>query len=199
MSTVSNKELSRQFRVLGQTISMHASLKSRYERRALTLEILLLACSVVFCATTFAKDEVFERLGLLPDTVHYVLGIASLIAFFASLVALRVDWKGQSIRHKDAVAKLSSVLALFRRFRLEDGSLADDRADELNQSYWEAVNNMVAIPHNQFTVLKARHLRKVEISKMSSSNPGCPVFLLKVVVFCRSIGKFLRGHGDKEN
>lgn len=192
MAIISEKEISRQFRVLDQTLSIHAMLKSRYARLALTLEILLLACSVIFCATTFARDDVFTQVGLLPKNVQYVLGIASITAFFASLFALRVDWKGKSIRHKDAVQKLSQVLALFRRLRMEDGTWPKDRAAELNQTYWEAMNNVIEIPPNQFNTLKARHLRKVEISKMSSSVPGCPVFLLRLILFCRSINKAFR-------
>ena len=187
MSSVSQKEVERQFRVLDQTLSIHAILKSRYARCALTLEIILLACSVTFCATTFARDEVFTQIGLSAEIVRYILGVASIAAFFASLFALKVDWKGKSGFHSDAVKKLSLTLALFRKSRKEDGTWPQEKAEELNQAYWEAMNNVVEIPPNQFVSLKAKHLRKVEISKMSSSNPGCPVFLLRLVLFGRCI------------
>ena len=195
VSPISENELNRQFRVLDQTLSIHAMLKDRYARLALILEIVLLACSVVFCATTFARDDVFMQIGLSSKNVRFVLSVTSIAAFFASLFALRVDWKGKSMCHKDAVQKLSNVLALFRKLRREDGTWTQDRADELNLAYWEAMNNVVEIPPNQFVRLKARHLRKVEISKMSSTIPGCPVFLLRFVLFCRCISKVM----GKEN
>ena len=95
------------------------------------------------------------------------------------------------MRHKDAVQKLSGVLALFRKSRKEDGTWLQEQADELNRAYWEAVNNVVEIPPNQFVRLKAKHLKKVEISKMSSAIPGCPIFLLRFILFCRCINKAL--------
>ena len=83
---VSQRELTRQFRVLRQTLSMHTMLKDRYKKLAVTIDIILLACAVVFCATTFASDDVFSLIGLSPETVRFVLGVASILAFFASLV-----------------------------------------------------------------------------------------------------------------
>ena len=186
MSPISEKELKRQFRVLDQTLSIHAMLKDRYTRRALTLELVLLASSVVFCATTFARDDIFAQVGLSPANVRLMLGVASIAAFFASLVALRVNWQGKSTQHGDAAKKLGNVLAEFRKWKKEDGTWPEGRADELSQSYWVAMHNIVEIPQNQFVNLKAQHLRKVELSKMSSAAPGCPVFLLRFRLFCRS-------------
>jgi hypothetical protein len=186
------KELSRQFRLLNQMLSMHAVLRDRYSRRALFIDILFLACSVVFCATTFARDDLFIRIGFAPSDVRYLIGIASVVAFFSSLVALRADWKGMAACHKEAIQKLGRVLSEFRGCRQEDGSWPLDRMVDLHQSYWEAMNNSVAIPDRLFVGLKARHLRKVEISRMSDSAPGCPLFLLRLILLKRSISKACR-------
>ena len=192
MSSVSGKELNRQFRVLDQTLSMHTILRDRYATRGLIIDIVLLACSVIFCATTFARDDVFTQFGLSPQNVRYVLGVASIAAFFASLTALRVDWKGKSARHRDATQKLTSVLALFRETRQEDGTWPQDRGAELHQAYWEVMNNVIEVPTSSFVGLKSRYLRNVEVSKMLDSMPGCPVFMLKLILFCRSISKTLK-------
>jgi len=189
MSPVSGKELSRQFRVLDQTLSMHTMLRDRYARLALILDIMLLACSVTFCATTFARDEAFTKVGLSSQNVRYVLGIASVSAFFASLVALRVDWKGKSALHRDAVQRLTTVLALFRELHRDDGTWPQDRGAELHQAYWRAMNHIVEVPTGAFVGLKARHLRKVKVSKMLDSMPGCPVFVLRFIVLCRYMKK----------
>ncbi|MFX0201001.1 MAG: hypothetical protein ACFFCW_33190 [Candidatus Hodarchaeota archaeon] len=151
------------------------------------IDILFLACAVTFCATTFAREELFTRMGLSPGYVHYILGIASIVAFFVSLVALRVDWKGKAARHTDAVQKLTNVLSKFRECRRQDGAWLEDEGPDLHRSYWEAMNNVVEIPSGPFVGLKVRYLRNIELSKMSDSFPGCPLFLLRLILFIRSI------------
>lgn len=171
---------------------MHTILRDRYAKLALMLDIVLLACAVIFCATTFARDDLFAQIGLSPEKIHFVLGVASIAAFFASLVALRIDWKGRSAQHRDAVQRLTNVLALFREFRRDDGTWPEDRRGELHRAYWETINNVTEVPASSFVGLKARYLRKIEVSKMLDSAPGCPVFLLRLVLVCRSIRKTCR-------
>ncbi len=64
VSAISEKELIRQFRVLRQTLSMHAMLRDRYFKLALSIDLVLLACGVIFCATTFALDGNFVTGGV---------------------------------------------------------------------------------------------------------------------------------------
>ena len=189
MSAISGRELSRQFRVLGQTLSIHTMLRDGYARLALILDIVLLACSVIFCAATFARDDAFAKVGLSPENVRYILSIASISAFFTSLIALRVDWKRKSALHKDAAQKLTNVLALFRELREEDGKWPHDRGAELHRAYWNVMNNIIEVPAGKFLRLKARHLRKVEVSKMLDSVPWYPVFLLRFILLCRYMKK----------
>lgn len=187
----SDKEMDRHCRVLDQTISMHSVLRDRYAWRAGTIDIVLLACSVVFCATTFVDRSVLASIGLAADKLRIILGIASILAFFASLVALRVDWKGRSVRHAEAVKDMSRALALFRALREDDGTWPSRRRAELQRAYWDAMNNNEQVPASQFLSLKARHLRKVTISKWLDENPGCPVLVMKAILMCRSIRKAL--------
>jgi len=200
MSPVSGREIERQYRVLQQTLSAHSVLKHRYARRALFVDIVLLACSVVFCATTFARDDVFIHVGLSPANVRFILGTASIAAFFASLIALRVNWKGTSALHEQAMQKLTDVLTLFRRYRREDGGWFESRHSELSRAYWDAVTNVVRVPDRVFLQLKAWHLRKVQISRMLDSNQGCPVFVLRLVLLWRSLKKIWTWEraGEKE-
>jgi len=126
------REIERQYRVLRQTLSMHTMLRDRYASLALFIDIVLLGCSVVFCATTFSADELLARLGLPPETVRDVLRIASVVAFLAALVSLRVDWKAKSSRHGDAAERLTKLLGLFRNRRNDDGAWPEDvRAEKL--------------------------------------------------------------------
>ncbi len=187
MSPVSNTELERQYRVLRQRLSMHAMLRDGYAKRALLLDIVLLACSVIFCATTFSSDDGLAKVGLSAERTRTVLGLASITAFFASLVALRVGWKGRSTLHRDAVQKLTVLLGLFRELRQEDGTWPEGQSTELHKAYWEVNNNVVEVPDRRFVGLKVRYLRKIELSRMSSTSPGCPLFVLWIGLVCRSI------------
>ena len=191
MSPMSEKEIVRQFRVIDQTLSMHTILKRRYEILSLVLDVTLLACAVIFCATTFARDDLFTSIGLSPRRIHFVLGLASLAAFFASLFGLRADWKGKSAQHKDATQKLTRTLALFRELRADDGTWPRDRWKDLHQAYWEAMNNIVEVPSSKFASLKAKHLRKLQLSKMLDSAPGSPVIVLRLALLFKSVKEVL--------
>ena len=53
--------------------------------------------------------------------------------------------------------------------------------------YLESSNTIVPIPEKRFNYLKAKHLRKLKLSKLISKNPGCPVLLLNISVLYKSI------------
>ena len=93
----------------------------------------------------------------------------------------------RSAKHRDGVEKLTSALSLFRERRGDDGRWPEEVGTELHRAYWNAMRNTVAVPERLFTPLKAKHLRKVAISKMLDSAPGCPVFVLQFIYLCRSI------------
>ena|SRR2546426_5292006 len=175
-------ELSRRFRVLEQTLSMHTALRDRHGRRALIVDLLLLASSVVFCASAFAGDDALSRLDHTPGEVRYLLRIFSVLAFMLSVLSLRVDWKGKSARNGDAAEKMSRAIASFRRHRGADGTWPPECSAELDAVYWGAMQNSVPIPEAAFVELKCRHLKKIELSKMLDSNPGCPVFVLRLIL-----------------
>lgn len=199
MLTAEN-EIDRQFRCLDQMISMHSTLRDRYAHLALTANLLLLASSVVFCATTFSGDYISARMGLSTRVLSDILGVASVTAFFASLAMLTLDCKGTSARHADAAKRLTAVLALFRQAR-HDSGWPEDQREKLHQAYWGAMTNIAPIPDSKFNSLKAHHLRKVQTSKMSGSFPGCPLFIIRAMVLCRSVSRAVRGRDvtGKEN
>ena len=178
MAGITDKEMERQYRVLRQTQSIHAMLRDELSLKANAAEILLLACSVVFCATAFASDELYEVFSLAPQYGRIILSIASILAFILALSFLIVDWKGRSAQHGDSAARWSNVLVKFREYRGEDGTWPEDKKNELSSAYWETARNSVEIPERQFNTLKSRYLRKVAISKWKSAYPGCPRFVL---------------------
>jgi hypothetical protein len=186
-------ELNRKFRVLNQTQSMHTFLRDRYASRALLIDLLLLASAVVFCASAFATDEVLARFGPKPQDVRYIIRLFSVLAFMLSVLSLRVGWKEKSATHKDAAQKMARALGTFRKHQEPDGTWPVTAWTDLDTVYSEAMNNSVPIPEKLFVKLKARHLRKVEVSRMLDSNPGCPVFVLRFILFCSSLKRIFGG------
>ncbi len=185
MNSLSKKEIERQYRVLRQTLEIHAMLRDEYSLKAKISKIILLLCSVVFCATTFASNQLFETLGLSPEVCRSLLGISSVMAFAFSIVLMVFDWSGKSAQHRDAVERWSNVLEKFRRHRTDEGTWPESILDSLSTAYWEADRNSVSIPSNRFIRLKSRYLRKVSISELKSSYPACPRLVLLPVLFFR--------------
>ena len=192
MSKVSLEEIKRQYRVLRQRLSMHAMLRDGFTFKAKSAQILLLACAVVLCATTFASDDLFELLGFEAATSQITLGIASAGAFLFSLTLLIVDWEGQAARHRDAAIQWTEVLQKFRRCRNSDGSWPEELRSGLDSAYWEADRYSAKIPERRFNGLKGRYLRKVAISELKSSYPGCPGVILSLMIRWQHTAKALR-------
>lgn len=180
--TTTSDEILRQYRLVKQTLSMHAKRRDQLTWRVKLTEIVLIVCSTIFCVTTFAGQELYKFLGMDPLAGRMILGIASVSAFGSSLILLIIDWKGTAALHGDAVKRWSAVLELYRSRRINDGTWPEQYQPELSAAYWEAAHNSVPIPERHFNRLKACHLRKVEISKIIDRHPWCPKILLRTIL-----------------
>lgn len=179
MSYIHNSEIDRKYRVLKQTLSMHTFLSQKYKLRATILDVALITCATAFCATTFVGDDFYSMIGIDIHNSKFLLGGISIIAFLASIISLRIDWKGLYTNHNNAVDKLSDVVALFRDSRSEEKLWASDKIKLLSDKYNISMSNIIQIPPNQFVKLKAKHIRKIEISKLVDQYPGSTLLLLK--------------------
>ncbi len=184
---VRDEELDRQYRVARQSLSIHTMLRDRYERLALLLDLLLLAASVVFAATTFASDAVLTLMGGSADRVRVLLGLASLVVFFVSVAGLRLDWRGRAALHREAERSLAALVQRFRAARGPGDTWGALLRDELQRAYTEVSTGIVPIPSNKFVSLKARHLRKVQLSKLADETDGAPVWILRFRLYCSSL------------
>lgn len=192
MKSLSIVEISRQYRVLRQTLGMHAILRDDYARKARVTEITILAASVVFCSTTFAGDELFVTLWTDPSAGRVVLGIVSVITFAASIALLLVDWKSASARHAEAVRRWEEALRLFREKRNTDRSWAATDFPDLSEAYWRANRESVEIPSGRFNALKSRHLQRAAVSECKSKFPGCPRIVLAIILKVRDTSRAIR-------
>ena len=75
------------------------------------------------------------------------------------------------------------MLALFRDAWNSDGTWDAEKIGRLNDEYWDADEHSVSLPSGgRFTKLKSKHLISVAISTLKSKYPGCPRFILWLII-----------------
>ncbi len=176
------RELDRQYRVAKQMLGMHSDLRDQYARLGLTAELVLLLFAVVSCATTFASDSFYAGLHLDLAVGRFCTGLLAIIAFAGAVALLVVNPKGKSEHHRDAAEKWWKVVEEFRCSRKDDGSWPPDGIAALVAAYARVCDLASPIPDRQFNRLKSRYLRKVEVSRLKDSYPGCPIMVLRLLV-----------------
>lgn len=165
---------------------MHCALADRARLRARVAELTLVGTSVIFLATTFADNQLYEVLSLDPTPSRIVLGIASAAAFFCSIAILLIDWAGTAALHKEAGNQFGRLLMKFRQNRLDDETWPAEIAADLCKEYEQASANSVSIPDKKFNSLKVHYLTKKEVSALASRHPGAPLFILRMIVRIRA-------------
>jgi len=193
MYDVSEREVKRQYRLVKQTLSMHADLRDQYSRASCVAQIITLVASTFVCAMTFASDQVYSTLGLAPATGGMLVGFAGVAAFCASLALLVLDWRGKASEHAEAAKMWTRALQAFRAKRDADRTWPRDTWSDLSALYWQTDQHSVGVPSNRFTGLKARYLQKVVVSRLQSRYPGSPLFLIRLKVRASHTAAVLRG------
>ncbi len=192
MDDLSANEIARQYRVLKQTLSMHSDLRDEFIFKSRVAEIVILVCSVILCSVTFASDDFYHTLGIVPGQGRVVMGIASVAVFAFSLALIVLSWNREAAQHAEAAKRWSDVLQRFRATRLEDKSWPSQVWAELSGLYWQADKFSVDIPGRRFNTLQARYLRKLLISRLKSKHPGAPHFILWLLIRIRHASRVLR-------
>jgi hypothetical protein len=176
----------RRFGVLDQMLSAHATLRDRFRRRAVTLTLVTMAMSVAAATLALGDDRQLHILGLELETKGWLAILAGVI-FFLAIVELVVDWRGRSWAHGDAARRLGELKAEFRRADV-DGDRVETHGVDLAAAYEQVTGAIVEIPNGSFNRLKARHRRKVAVSKLLDDRPGAPVLLLRWEVLRSGLG-----------
>jgi hypothetical protein len=192
MDDLSAIEIARQYRVLKQTLSMHSDLRDEFTFKSRFAEIVILVCSVILCSVTFASDDFYHTLGIVPGQGRVVMGIASVTAFAFSLALIVLSWNRKAEQHAEAAKLWSDVLQRFRAMRLDDRSWPPQVWAELSGLYWQADKFSINIPGRRFNALKARYLRKVLISRLKSKHPGASRSILWLLIRIRHTSAALR-------
>lgn len=192
------KELRRLGRTIDMMLTMHAVLRDRYKRKSLIVEIVLLIASSLILFASIIDPNLLVRLGLPAQDLSIILKACSVVVFLSSLVILKVDWKEQVAKHGRACEALARLKSETRTVLLCDAS-AIENCSKHQQLCNLTMNNLWPVPEKQFHKLKALHFKKIELSKLISSHPGCPLWVLKVGLFFRAVFEaFRKNKNNKE-
>lgn len=181
MNTVGGlrEELERIRRVSDMLCTGHAGLRDRFARRALILDLSVLALSSWLVALAFVEPRINIRLTPFGWNSQIWVGVLSLATFFLTLVQFKTDWKGRADAHK-------RTLDLYAEVKREGGYLlAAGDIDEVScrrvlSRYDIASAVGVEIPEREFLPQKRRHKIKVALSKHLDTHPSASLSLTRI-------------------
>ena len=176
----SKQENERQYRVIDQMLTMHSSYRDRMERRAFWLNTLLIASSVVLTVFAFISDDLLRTLGIDPAISRFLLGWIAVVVLVCAITEFRVDWRTVAGRHDEAVSRLKSLKAKYRKAHTETGGDDDKKNARLTSEYDKTLGDLPSIPDRWFATLKAEHQFKRMLSERISLCPKAPKWYLSL-------------------
>jgi hypothetical protein len=176
---LSKEEYRRKFRVLDQMLTAHSTLRDRYMGRSRTLTLLIMALSVAATTVAFVSGEKKVSLGFFSWHLQELAGLLTVVIFVVALVDLIVDWRRESWAHDDAAKRLGELKLRFRGATIVEEAV-DTGGVDLAGEYERTMNAIVPIPDRHFLALKAKHKRKIAVSQMLDTEPGAPIWLLRL-------------------
>jgi hypothetical protein len=191
MSDIAETEFKRRARILDMMLSAHSLLRDRYERRATGLTLLVMGLSILATGVAFISGSSDVTILGITATVQVWVGVLTCVIFALSIVELLVEWRRRTWAHGEAARNLADLKARFGHAE-HDGAVAHSDFD-LILAYDETMDALhaldVRIPEAKFNRLKARHLRKVQISRCISARPQRPVLLHRLDVLREGLGR----------
>lgn len=163
-------ESDRQYRVVDQMATLQSMMRDRARVQGVLLVCLPLVASAVGIAFAFAGGSDMVAIFGVRAARSTWLGWFAIFTFAVTLVDLVVDRRGCAGRHDDAVRQLTTLKSDYRSLP-EPASDAGERV-RMTVRYQAVMDASPPLPERHFVKFKARHLRKVEISRYLSSHPG---------------------------
>lgn len=173
-------ELERIQRVSNMLCSAHSNLRDQYLRYAFVLDISVFALSTWIVALAFIDPKLTSFVTPVGFDSQIWTGVLGVIAFFLSIVQLRVDWKGQADLHRRSFEIYAEVKLLTKRILSSDHELSTQDCEIVLSRYNFASSVGTAISERQFLKQKKQHLIKMKISKYLDINPSASIYFLQI-------------------
>jgi hypothetical protein len=173
------EEVERIRRVSDMLCTAHATLRDRYSRRALLLDLSILGLSSWLVALAFVQPQI--NVALTPFRMDPQLwgGLLAVLTFFVTIVQLKTDWKGRSDAHKRTL-DLYAEVKREAGYLLASGALDEAASRRVLARYDIASAVGVGIPEGDFLPEKRRHKLKIALSRHLDDFPSASLRLTRV-------------------
>jgi hypothetical protein len=183
-STTPSEELMRVRKTADMLCTGHASLRDRFARYALGLDVLILATSTWLVALSFVDPKIGARLTPWSMQSQIWVGLLGVITFFLTLVQIKTDLKSRADSHRRTFEMYAEVKRE-AGYLIAAGSFTDEDYRRVISRYDMASAAGVAIPERDFLAQKRRHKNKVELSKYLDAHPFATLALVRIQFWLR--------------
>jgi hypothetical protein len=179
------KELERIHRVSDMLCTGHASLRDRYARWALAVDLAILGLSTWLVTLVFVQPRINTSLTPFSLDPQIWAGLLASVTLFLSIVQIKVEWKGLSDAHGRSCTMYAGVHREVGYLLASGRDLTEEAYRRLLSRYDMAIAVGVHVPEGQFLRQKRRHEVKVEISRHLDTHPAASIFLTRVKLWFR--------------
>lgn len=184
LNSLSNmkEELKRKYRVINMMVSMHSVLYQRYKTRSLIGSVFFLLVAIVLNVFTFIDYSYLEFTGINEENVKTTLAIVTFSIFLLSVIFLLVEWTKKAEQHLQAINQLSRLLNELRAIQsIDDIVIVKHKIELFDELYNKTFDTTPKIPDNKFNSLKAKHYKKIEISKFIDKHKGKSYLVIRIL------------------
>lgn len=171
-------ELERIRRVADMLCSSHAALRDRYAKRAMALDLSILALTAWLSALAFVAPRINISLTPFGFDPQIWTGLLSITTLLLAIVQLKTDWKGRSDAHRRSL----DIYAEVKReagYILARGEIEERALIGAVERYNMASAVGIDIPEKEFLAQKRHHKMKIALSKYLDDHPGAALSIVK--------------------
>ncbi|MBN2571865.1 MAG: hypothetical protein JXA68_07025 [Ignavibacteriales bacterium] len=174
-------ELDRKYDVVNMMITMHSILYQRYKTLDLAFKVMFLVTAIILNVITFMDFDLIPFIIYDEKNFRIWLNVFTFSVFILSVIFLLIEWQKKSDRHLHAKNSLTKLQNEIRTLSSRSDSLRTNaEVERLNEYYCTTFESISVIPERKFNKLKARHYKKLEMSKFIDKNKGKPYFVIKI-------------------
>jgi ABC-type multidrug transport system fused ATPase/permease subunit len=178
------EELHRKYRVINMMITMHSVMYHKYKTKTLIGSIFFMIAAIVLNVFTFFDYSYLSFIGLDEKNIKNIIAIISFFIFLLSVIFMLTEWSKKSEQHLQSINQLSRLLNKLRAIqKIDDTSVLSHKSELFEELYNQIFETIPKIADNKFNSLKARHYKKVELSKFIDKHKGKPFFVIKILFF----------------
>lgn len=188
--------LKQRSRLCNQMASQHAYLRDKFSRRIKIVDVVLVTLAGILTFVSVAREEFLisiEALLRLPFDLASTIPVFSFLIFILSVLVWRVDWKGQSEAHAQALRIFAELRSELKTALNSSDIYVQEQFPQLVGKYDSAGETTVSIPEKYFNVTKRHHKLKVLESKFLDRYPGVNRLLFG---FCVRLRHCMRAIGE---